>query len=110
MAESLSWRLQAIEKNAEPVARDLAHQILKPAAAAAGSADPAAKQFSEEGLKPAAKIVADAVQPVAKGFTEQTLLPTAHKVSICHVPGGFVAFTLAQAQASCRCVCVHLIY
>ena len=76
------WCLQAIEKNAEPVAHDLAQQLLKPAAAAAASADPAAKQFSEEGIKPAAKIVADNVQPVAKGFTDQTLLPTAHKVGI----------------------------
>lgn len=76
--------VQAIEKNAVPVAHDLAQQILKPAAAAAGSADPAAKQFSEEGIKPAAKIVADNVQPVAKGFTDQTLLPIAHKVCCCH--------------------------
>lgn len=75
--------LQAIEKNAEPVAHDLAQQILKPAAAAAASADPAAKQFSEEGIKPAANIIAENVQPVAKGFTDQTLLPTAQKVGIC---------------------------
>lgn len=76
--------LQAIEKNAVPVVHDLAQQLLKPAAAAAGSADPAAKQFSEEGIKPAAKIVADNVQPVAKGFTDQTLLPVAHKVCCFH--------------------------
>lgn len=72
--------LQAIEKNAEPIARDLATQVLKPAAAAADSADPASKQFTEEGVKPAAKIIADNVQPVAQGFTDETLLPTAQKV------------------------------
>ena len=62
------------------MAHDIAQQILKPAAAAAESADPAARQFTEEGVKPAAKIIADNVQPVAKGFTDETLLPTAHKV------------------------------
>lgn len=91
------------------MARDLAQQILKPAAAAAGSADPAAQQFTEEGLKPAANIVADAVQPVAKGFTDQTLLPTAQKVSIYYVHDGFAACTFAQAQDRCRCVWVHLL-
>lgn len=62
------------------MARDIATQILKPAAAAASSADPASKQFTEEGVKPAAKIIADNVQPVAQGFTDQTLMPTAQKV------------------------------
>ena len=80
--ETSTWRMQAIEKNAEPMARDIAQQILKPAAAAADSADPASKQFTEEGIKPAAKIIAENVQPVAQGFTDETLLPTAQKVSI----------------------------
>ena len=71
--------MQAIEKNAEPMAHDIAQQILKPAAAAASSAHPASEQFTEEGVKPAAKIIAENVQPVAKGFTDETLLPTAQK-------------------------------
>lgn len=102
------WHLQAIEKNAEPVVRDLAHQILKPAAAAAASADPAAKQFSEEGIMPAAKIVADNVQPVAKGFTDQTLLPTAQKVSIWHMLEGFTYYVLVakvETNAALTVVC-----
>ena len=73
--------MQAIEKNAEPVAHDIAQQILKPAAAAAESAHPASQQFTEDGVKPAAKIIAENVQPVAQGFTDQTLLPVAQKVS-----------------------------
>ena len=64
------------------MAHDIAQQILKPAAAAAESADPAARQFTEEGVKPAAKIIADNVQPVAKGFTDETLLPSAQKVCL----------------------------
>ena len=100
------WHLQAIEKNAEPVVRDLAHQILKPAAAAAASADPAAKQFSEEGIMPAAKIVADNVQPVAKGFTDQTLLPTAQKVSIWHMLEGFyILCTGSKSRDQCSIDC-----
>lgn len=94
--------LQAIEKNAEPIARDLATQVLKPAAAAADSADPASKQFTEEGVKPAAKIIADNVQPVAQGFTDETLLPTAQKVrltviGLMYTPGSLS--TLREVQA-----------
>ena len=89
--------LQAIEKNAEPVARDIATQILKPAAAAASSADPASKQFTEEGVKPAAKIIADNVQPVAQGFTDETLMPTAQKVSSA-MPAYMHSFARARIE------------
>lgn len=101
------------------MARDLAHQILKPAAAAAGSADPAAKQLTEEGIKPAAKIIADAVQPVAKGFTDQTLLPTAQKVGTFHMPMVYAIRTMflyrlciefrfwQNAEGMCACASTH---
>ena len=91
------------------MAHDLAQQILKPAAAAAASADPAAKQFSEEGIKPAANIVAENVQPVAKGFTDQTLLPTAHKVGICYMPSEGIGHVEADSELSCSDAYLHVL-
>ena len=101
---TLRW-VQAIQKNAEPVAHDIAQQILKPAAAAAESADPAAKQFTEEGVKPAAKIIADNVQPVAKGFTDETLLPTAQKV--CSASAA-ISLHSTSIAGFCPAHCCHM--
>ena len=55
--------MQAIQKNAEPMAHDLTQRVVQPASQAAGNAEPAARQLADEGIRPAAKIVAENAEP-----------------------------------------------
>lgn len=55
--------VQAVQKNAEPMARDLTQRVTQPASQAAENAEPAARQLADEGIRPAAKIVAENAEP-----------------------------------------------
>ena len=55
--------VQAIQKNAEPMAHDLTQRVVQPASQAAKSAEPAARQLADDGIRPAAKIVAENAEP-----------------------------------------------
>ena len=55
--------VQAIQKNAEPMAHDLTQRMVQPASQAAENAEPAARQLADEGIRPAAKIVAQNAEP-----------------------------------------------
>ena len=55
--------MQAIQKNAEPMAHDLTQRMVQPASQAAENAEPAARQLADEGIRPAAKIVAENAEP-----------------------------------------------